>query len=159
MRLPIKSTFFYFWPGNADPDTLVDAEVPAAERTARKQEEDARRSQQAQPKYSEPYPAKGRGKGSEGSKGSSTRPAQAEAASSYSSYGSYGRSQGYDRDCRGRWYWDWDYSAIVGLSTELPLLLIHPQTLPTFESRCTKALHCITAHNSANPNHWRLPPL
>ena len=38
---------------------IVDAEVEAAERTARKQEEDAQRSQQAQPKYSEPYPAKG----------------------------------------------------------------------------------------------------
>ena len=41
----------------------MDADTAAAERTASKQEEDARRSQQAQPKYSEPYPAKGRGKG------------------------------------------------------------------------------------------------
>ena len=38
---------------------IVAAAVEAAERTARKQEEDAKRSQQAQPKYSEPYPAKG----------------------------------------------------------------------------------------------------
>ena len=42
---------------------IVDADTAAAERTASKQEEDARRSRQAQPKYSEPYPAKGRGKG------------------------------------------------------------------------------------------------
>ena len=42
---------------------IVDADLAAAERTAQKQEEDAKRSQQAQPKYSEPYPAKGKGKG------------------------------------------------------------------------------------------------
>ena len=58
---------------------LVDAAIAAAERTARKQEENAKRSQQAQPKYSEPYPAKGRGKGSGGSQASSTCPGQAEA--------------------------------------------------------------------------------
>ena len=84
---------------------IVDAGIAVAARTTQKQEDDAKRSQQVQPKYSEPYPAKGRGKGSGGSQASSTRPAQVEAArSSYSSYGSYGCSQGYDR---GRWYWDY----------------------------------------------------
>ena len=87
---------------------IVDAHCAAAERTAQKQEEDAKRSQPAQPKYSEPYPAKGKGKGGGGSQSSSTRPAQAEAArSSYSSYGSCGRSHGYDRNWRGCWYWDY----------------------------------------------------
>ena len=86
---------------------IVDADVTAAERTAQKQEEDAKRSQQAQLKYSKPYPAKGRGKGGSSSQATGTSPAQAEAArSSYSSYGSYGR-RGYDRDWRGRWYWDY----------------------------------------------------
>ena len=113
---------------------LVDADVAAAARTARKQEEEANRLQQAQPKYSEPYPAKGRGKSSGSSQGSSTRPAQTEAArSSYSSYGSYGRSQGYDRGTGIT-------PATVGLSIDLPLVLFQSQTLPTFESRC-KRLH------------------
>ena len=49
---------------------IMDADIAAAERTASKQEEDARRSQQAQPKYSEPCPAKGPGKG--GSSSSTT---------------------------------------------------------------------------------------
>ena len=52
---------------------IVDADIAAAERTASKQEEDARRSQQAQPKYSEPYPAKGRGKGGSSSSTTGTR--------------------------------------------------------------------------------------
>ena len=77
---------------------IVDADISAAERTASKQEEDARRSQQAQPKYSEPYPAKGRGKGGSSSSTTGTSPAQAEA-------GSYGR-RGY-QEWRGRWYWDY----------------------------------------------------
>ena len=85
---------------------IVDADTAAAERTASKQEEDARRSQQAQPKYSEPYPAKGRGKGGSSSSTTRTSPAQAEAErTSYSSYGSYGRRG--SRDWRGRWYWDY----------------------------------------------------
>ena len=85
---------------------IVDADTAAAERTASKQEEDARRSQQAQPKYSEPYPAKGRGKGGSSSSTTGTSPAQAEAArSSYSSYGSYGRRG--SQEWRGRWYWDY----------------------------------------------------
>ena len=41
---------------------IVDADIAAAEGTAQKQEDDAKRSQQAQTKYSQPYPAKGRGK-------------------------------------------------------------------------------------------------
>ena len=87
---------------------IVDAEVEAAERSARKQEDDARRSQQAQPRVQRAIPGQRRGKSGGSSKGSSTRPAQAEAArSSYSSYGSYGHSQGYDLDWRGRWYWDY----------------------------------------------------
>ena len=48
--------------------------------------------------------------------------------------------------------------ATVGLSTELPLLLFQSQTLPTFESRCTKASSACTGHDFANPNHRRLPP-
>ena len=85
---------------------IVDADTAAAERTASKQEEGARRSQQAQPKYSEPYPAKGRGKGGSSSSSTRTSPAQAEAErTSYSSYGSYGRRG--SQDWRGRWYWDY----------------------------------------------------
>ena len=85
---------------------IVDADSAAAERTASKQEEDTRRSQQAQPKYSEPYPAKGRGKGGSSSSTTRTSPAQAEAErASYSSYGSYGRRG--SQDWRGRWYWDY----------------------------------------------------
>ena len=85
---------------------IVDADTAAAERTASKQEEDARRSQQAQPKYSELYPAKGRGNGGSSSSTTATSPAQAEAArASYSSYGSYGRRG--SQDWRGRWYWDY----------------------------------------------------
>ena len=38
----------------------MDADTAAAERTASKREEDARRSQQAQPKYSEPSKAVGK---------------------------------------------------------------------------------------------------
>ena len=43
--------------------------------------------------------------------------------------------------------------AIVGLSIELPLLLIQSPTLPTFESRCTKASSALTGHDVANLNH------
>ena len=60
---------------------IVDADTAAAERTASKQEEDARRSQQVQPKYSEPYPAKGRGKGKRRPKERATQPtARTDAA-------------------------------------------------------------------------------
>ena len=119
----------------------VDADIAAAERTASKQEEDARRSQQAQPKYSEPYPAKGRGKGGSSSSTTGTSPAQAEAARSMARMDVAGTRNGVDAGTRTT-------PATAGLSSDyaLSFLQLSQQSSPLYEG-------CITRLDFENPNH------
>ena len=104
---------------------LVDADVAAAERTARKQEEDVRRSQQARARAAvvakDPAlaPRKRRPLGLP-----THRMARMDAPRGMTGTGA---DAGTGTTPAG-----------VGLSTDLPLLFIQSQTLPIFESRCKR---------------------